>query len=105
MEYGYEDEPTYYCTVCGSLGIVEKDGVMCCTHCGAGPEKIDVTTWEKYEEKYADKIIRRSSPYDDLSDVYDEETSEELTIGEALENGCTVMEHLQRSEATLLKIK
>lgn len=106
MNRGVEDdEVVYYCTSCGSLAIIDDGGILKCQTCGSGPSKLDVTTWDRYEDKYEDRIIRPRSVYDDLNEVYEEDTEGIVTIGEAIESGCTVMSHIQRSEKRLLEDK
>lgn len=91
----YDEEPLFYCSKCLSIKIVDdKNGVMVCGSCGAGPRHIDVTSLEKwdllYRKKYGHPYLQTSSPYDDIEEAYGESCEEVMTASEALTNGMHV---------------
>ena len=89
------EEQVWYCSRCLSLAVVtDKRGVLTCNHCGAGPKHIDFCSfdrWEQlYQKKYGHKLVEKKGVYDDLDEVYTEETPAEMTFSEALSNGMIV---------------
>lgn len=95
-----EDESVvFYCSRCLSLAVVtDKRGVLTCSHCGAGPKHIDFCDFDRWDElyrkKYGHPLIEKKGVYDDLSEVYDEETPTEMTFSEALTNGMIVRDKI-----------
>lgn len=99
MTTNNDEDFVWYCTKCMSLNIKDKETkngvtVPYCASCGADVHKIDVTSfdrWEElYEEKYGHQLVEKRGMYDDLQEVYDEETPAEITFSEALTNGMIV---------------
>ena len=90
-----DSEIYFYCSRCLSLAVVQdKRGVLTCQHCGAGPKHIDFCDFDRWDElyrkKYGHPLIEKKGVYDDLDEVYEEETPTEMTFSEALSNGMIV---------------
>lgn len=107
----YNEIPVYYCTKCMSLNIVkDKKYVMYCQDCGAGPKHLDVTFIDKYEKLFKKRmghwpLTPEPTPYDDLKDVYDEETPSIMTTEEALANEHKVRDVINKNWKIKEKIK
>ena len=106
-----EDSDTiyWYCSECLSIDIrYDDNGSLYCHHCGAGPESMDwlpIWQWmEKYAKRYKKLPIEAHSPYDDLHEIYEEETAEVETEANAYASGMTVMDVMQRNLTKLDKI-
>lgn len=97
------DEPLYYCTDCISLDIrYDDDGILYCHHCGADAKSLDIApdvwAWSRlYARKYKKSPLPYSTPYDDLKEIYDEETVEVENEANAYASGLTVMDVMQRN--------
>lgn len=94
-----EEEQVWYCSRCLSLAIVtDKRGVLTCSHCGAGPKHIDFCSFNRWDElyrkKYGHPLVEKKGVYDDLDEVYEEETPTEMTFSEALTNGMIVRDKI-----------
>lgn len=89
------DDQVWYCSRCLSLAVVQdKRGVLTCKDCGAGPKHIDFCSFDRWDElyrkKYGRPLVEKKGVYDDLKEVYEEETPAEMTFSEALTNGMIV---------------
>lgn len=87
--------PVLYCTKCMSLRIKRKDSkeyILFCANCGADAFHLDSTgiyRWiELCEEKGKSNLIaKKKSVFDDLDELYKQETPECITEAECIENG------------------
>lgn len=74
--------------------------MLTCGSCGAGPKHIDVTSFERWERLYVErnghKLVEKTSIYDDLMEVYEDDTPTIITASEALSNGIRVGDVINR---------
>ena len=97
-----DEENVYYCTKCFSLDIrTDSKKCMYCHSCGADVYKIDITSFDRWQELYTEKygkpLIQRESVYDDLEEAYQSEATETITTEEALTNGMLVGDYINRN--------
>ena len=103
----YNEEPLFYCTRCMSLHIIsENDGKdLYCASCGrkhSHPKYIDITNIHKWTQLYIERkghhpLADDPNPYEDLKNVYDNETAYEMpTKEEVIAAGLNYSEKMNR---------
>ena len=102
-----ESEVVFYCTRCMSLHILgnESGTDIWCESCGkknSHPKFIDVTTMDKWQKLYIARtghhpLAQDPNPYEDLKNVYDDETAYEMpTKEEVIAAGLNYSEKMNR---------
>ena len=84
--------PVCYCTKCLSLRIKRKEHILYCDSCGADAFHLDSTSifrWQQLcEERGKSHLIaKKTSVFDDIDEVFQEQAVEQITEAECIENG------------------
>lgn len=84
--------PVCYCTKCLSLRIKRKQYILYCDSCGADAFHLDSTSifrWQQLCEARGKShlIAKKTSVYDDIDEVFQEQAVERITEAECIENG------------------
>lgn len=88
-----DDEILWYCTECMSLDIRDdENGHPYCHHCGAEAKDLDfadnIWTWMRlYAKKYKKSPLEYHTKYDDLREIYEEETEYIASEADAYNSG------------------
>lgn len=90
----------FYCIKCLALDIRTDNGITYCPHCYTRktPKTIDITTfdrWEElYHEKYGHPLVERKTPYDDITEAFEEDAIETMTELDAINNNLVVRDKM-----------
>lgn len=87
--------PVCYCTKCMSLKIKRKEGkeyILYCANCGADAFNLDSTNIYRWQELCEERgkshlIAKKTSVYDDIDEVFQEQAVEKISEAECIENG------------------
>lgn len=103
----YNSEPVFYCTKCLSLNIItNKDHTdLYCADCGrkhSHPKHIDLASIDKWTKLFIERkghhpLATEPTKYDDIQEVYEEDTYYEMpTKEEVIAAGLNYSETMNR---------